>query len=308
MNNTTWAIATLVIVVICSGCNNSTPETQDQSAISGNATVMCDVQVVEMIRTSAAGFSVDYPKATVSFSPMPGRDAIRELLAGRTDGIIVARNYLADEDSVIKGSGLTYPRTLLAKDALVFYASKSFPYDTMSSVHIKSWFSGAIAEKEMKTLYPKLKGVPPVFVVPMPSSIYSNIVNILGAPPLKGRLTALPSRDSIQKRMLNGSNGLIGLGYLSQFAKDSSVKMLRLSYNDSTGTYQPPKVVHAANLIQGMYPFPVPIYFVLKNTPSQHSLSSGMMQYLSRDAKAQAVFFNTGIEPGYAKIELILPE
>lgn len=301
-------VIALVFAIYGCGGGQSASDLPEESAIRGTATIACDAQIYDIIKVIQKEYSVDYPDAKVTFEPMTSRDALRELMGGRTKGIIIAREYLPDEDSAMQSNGYSFPRTLLARDALVFYAGKTFPYDTMSSKHIVAWFKGAISESEMMKLYPKLKGSVPTFVIPTPSSVYSNVIYIAGGLPMQGRLTALPTRDSIRKRILVSENTLVGIGYLSQFAKDTSVKLLRLSYQDSAGTYQPPRVVHAANLIRGMYPFPVPIYFILKDTPSQHSLTSGVMQYMARDAKAQRTFFDAGIQPAYAHIELILPD
>ncbi len=298
------------LVLLINGCGGGQPasEVPEESAIRGTAVIPCDDQIIDMINAIGVHHHSDYPLTNVTFSPVTSREALRQLMGGLAKGIIMPRDYLADEDSLIKGNAYAFPRTLLARDALVFYASKSFPYDTLSSKHIVAWFKGAIGEPEMKKLYPKLRGVAPTFVVPFPSSVYANCLRIAGGEIMQGRLTSLPTKDAIKQRMRIGNNALIGVGYLSQLNKDASVKLLRLSYEDASGTYQPPKVVHAANLIQGKYPFPVPIYFILKDTPSQHSLTSGVMQYLARDAKAQRGFFDAGIEPAYAQIELILPD
>ena len=141
------------------------------------------------------------------------------------------------------------------------------------------------------------------------SSVYSNLRLVVnnGREPASGVVSELPTLDSI-KKVVQRSNNTIGIGYLSQFVRDSSVKMLRLSYLDKDGRYQRPKPVHAAYLIQGKYPFPVPIYIVLRDRANQHSLPSGFMLYVARDGNAQRTFFDAGIEPGYAKIELILPD
>jgi len=302
-------LAATLILIVC-GCGRGQPasDVSEESAIRGTAVIPCDIQLIDMMNAIGKSYASDYPAANVTFEPMTTREAIRNLFGGLTKGIIIPREYLPDEDSIIKSNGYAFPRTLLAKDALVFYASKSFPYDTMSSAHIVAWFKGEIGESEMKRMYPKLAGRAPTFVSPFPGSVHANILRIAGGQIAQGRLTALENKDSILRRMATGQNALVGVGYLSQFAKDTTVKMLRLSYFDKSGTYQLPKVVHAANLIQGKYPFPVPIYFILKDTPSQHSLTSGVMQYLARDARAQRGFFDAGIEPAFAQIELILPD
>lgn len=302
-------LSVVVGLVLISGCTDD-PRTDgsSESAIQGSTTVEVDAELYEMLLTVQQQHSTDFPQAKLVLAPVPAREAMRKLMGGVTKGVVVAREYMSDEDSSMKSHQQSFPRTLLAKDALVFYVNKAFPYDTMSSEHIKQWFTGSITDAQMAAAYPKLNGRTPTFVVPSESSVQSNIELVSKGKLVAQRLRGLASKDSILARIRTSENTLIGIGYLSQFAKDSSVKLLRLSFIDSTGTYEFPRVVHAANLIRGLYPFPVPIYFILKDAPSQHSLTSGVMQYMARDANAQRKFFDAGIEPGYAQIDLILPD
>jgi hypothetical protein len=91
-------------------------------------------------------------------------------------------------------------------------------------------------------------------------------------------------------------------------SRDRSVKAIRLSYTNEFGDHEYPKPVHVSYLIMGKYPFPVPVYVYLKDKPNQFNLPSGFMQYLTRNGEAQKAVLAAGIEPGYAKFSLTLPE
>ncbi len=103
-------------------------------------------------------------------------------------------------------------------------------------------------------------------------------------------------------------SGSIGVGYMSQVLRDTSVKPLRLSYTNADGSHEWPKPVHLSYLIMGKYPFPVPIWVYLRDLPNQYNLPSGFMQYMTRNGDALKTLFAAGIEPAYAKFSLTMPE
>jgi hypothetical protein len=218
---------------------------------------------------------------------------------------ITARSYTPDEETVRAQAGAdSLPRALVAIDALVVVVPKEFPYDTMNAEDIRGWLRG---DGMVTARYPKLSKTPQ-FVVSggADGSIYGNVVNVVmkGQQPAKGTVVSVGSRDSVKTIVRSAPGSYIGFGLLSQYVRDSSVKMLRLSYTDSTGEHVWPKPVHASYLMMRQYPFPVPIYTYLKRAPSQRDLASGYMQFITRSGKAQKLFFDWGIEPGYAKITL----
>jgi hypothetical protein len=292
--------------------NACAQETRDkkpsETAIRGSVEILCDEQIIDLMGPSKILYDSVHPDAHVTLTPINALDATDALIRHDARAIIVGRDWLPEEDTIIKNDkGLEgYPRTMVARDALVFFASKKFPYDTMHADNLNSYIvSGTFNVKA----YPKLKR-PPVLIVPgSNSSIYGNVVNVIckGRTPAKGVITSLGKREEVVRRV--GSDpGSIGIGLLSQFARDTTVKLIRLSYTDSNDVYEPPKPVHASYVIMGKYPYPVPIYIVLRENVSQYSLPSGYLLYVARDGKAQRTFLDAGIEPGYAKIELIIED
>ena len=279
-----------------------------ETAIRGSVEIFVDEEVIDLLGQAKDLYDAANPEARVTLRPGSALEIADDIIEHRIRGAVLARDWLPGEDSTVRSDRGEdgFPTTEIAKDALVFYASPSFPLDTLSADDIGTWLNGGVVSQDV---YPGLTTAP-VFVVPgVASSVYGNVMLQItyGAEPAAGSVASLPTRDSVRAAVL-ADNRLIGVGYLSQFVNDSAVKMLRLGFTDSTGTWIRPKPVHAAYLIMGKYPFPVPISIILKDRASQYSLPSGFALFMARDGDAQRTFFDQGVEPGYARIELTLPE
>lgn len=293
-----------LILLACTRQNSGGGE-PSETAIRGTVEIVCDEQIIDLMRPGKILYDSVHPDAHVTLSPRNALDAADALIRHDARAIVLARDWLPEEDSIIKNDKGPegYPRTMVARDALVFFTSKRFPYDTMHADDLNRYI--ATGTFDLKA-YPRLKK-PPVLVVPgSNSSIYGNVINVIckGRPPANGVVTSLGNREATVRRVA-ADPGMMGVGLLSQFVRDTTVKMIRLSYTDSNGVYESPKPVHAGYLVMGKYPYPVPIYIVLRESVGQYSLPSGYLLYIARDGKAQRTFLDAGIEPGYAKLELI---
>lgn len=307
------AVLALSAVMVLSSCGREGTTADgkvQETAIRGTAVIQVDEELAGLLVAAKKLYDKAHPDATVTFEYVSSREAIRDLLGGTARGIIVARTFVDDEQKALTAAGRKpFPQSILAKDAIVFYVPTTFPYDTMSSEHISRWFSGTLTPEEFRVLYPRLPDKP-TFVTPgINSSVTANIVNLVlgGKMPSVGTLTSLESRDSVQTFVLQSKNA-IGIGLLSQFVNDKSVKLLQLSYLDSAGVYQKPKPVHQAYVAMKEYPYIVPIVMMLRDPVGQYNLPGGVLQYLARTGDVQRTFLNAGIVPGYARIELTLPE
>lgn len=293
-----------LIAESCGPADSSSTE----SAVSGNVTVLVDEEIRPLLDSIVIYHARENPKATITLSALPA-SAIMHSMIDRKDRVaIVARGYTYQEDSLMSAAQIdTVTRALVARDALVFFAAKTFPYDTMNAEHIRQWLSGTTGASAS---YPKLKKTP-MFVLPGGSagSVYGNISNVVlkGRQPATAMLATVASHVDVVREVEQNPD-LIGVGYLSQIRRDTSVKPLRLSYTAADGTHEWPKPVHPSYLMMGKYPFPVPIFAYVNSKPSQHDVAFGFMQFATRSNKAQYSLFNAGIEPAHAKITLYLPE
>lgn len=276
-----------------------------ESAIQGAVTVLIDPELRPLMDSIQVLYQREHPKAIITFSSLPANDAMHAML-NRTERIaVIARSYTPVENDLRQEAGAdSLPRALMAMDALVVVVPKAFPYDTMNAEHIRAWLQG---NNSVLASYPKLTQNPQ-FVVPggAEGSIYGNVVNVVlgGRQPAKGTVASVATRDTLKTVISSRVGNYIGFGLLSQYMRDSSVKLLRLSYTDSVGQHVWPKPVHASYLMMRQYPFPVPVYVYLRRAPSQRDLASGYMQFVTRSGKVQRKIFDWGIEPGYAKVTL----
>jgi len=304
IRNTSLALVSALFMATLSSCTTDTPQQDHETVLSGTATIFVDSAVYEIMRTPKAIYDTLTPKAHVTFKAVVARTATSELFAARTRGIIIARDYLSDEAAALKSQGLEFPRTLLATDALVFFTLKSFPTDTLNDAQIRGLLKG-----EKVDLAPLHLSTPPVLVVPgVNSSVYGNLVNVV----LHGQMPTArmieTTSHAASRYVVMRNPGHIGVGLLSQLVRDTAFKILRIGFNDSSGVRVFPQHVHQGYVIQGMYPYPVPIYIVLKEAVSQYSIPTGVMQFLARDGKAQRAFLEAGIVPAHAKIQLNISE
>jgi len=304
MRNIPLTLSAFVVLVLATSCSNDAPKEEHETVLSGTATILVDSAIYDMMRASKSLYDALTPKAHVTFKPVDARTAMSELFAANARGIIIARDYVTDEQTALKSRGAEFPRTQIATDALVLFTQKSFPTDTLNDVQVKDFLKGGKVN-----LAPLHLATTPVFVVPgVNSSEYANIVNVIlrGQQPL-ARMTLTASHASTREAVL-AQPGRIGVGLLSQLVRDTAFKMLRIGFTDTAGARVYPQHVHQGYVVQGMYPYPVPIYIMLKDAVSQYSIPTGVMQFLARDGKAQRTFLDAGIVPAHAKIELNITE
>lgn len=298
----------LILVAASCGGDGQPGKPSAESAVSGDVTLWVDEEIRPLMDSILIYHARENPNATVTVQTLAATGIMHKMISRTERVAIVARDFTPEEDSLIGAAELdTVARALVARDALVFFADKSFPYDTMNAEHLRLWLAGNTSPAAS---YPKLNRAP-VFVVPGGSagSVYGNITNVVlrGRQPATSMLATVARHTDVVQEVKRNSS-LIGVGYLSQIRRDTSVKPLRLSYTAADGTHEWPKPVHPAYLIMGKYPFPVPIFAYVTSKPSQHDVAFGFMQFATRSNKAQYSLFNAGIEPAHAKITLYLPE
>ncbi|MES2765683.1 MAG: substrate-binding domain-containing protein [Bacteroidota bacterium] len=271
---------------------------------SGKVTILCDQSIYDLLKAPVRMFDSTYDEAEVILENAPARRAMGELLSGKAKGIIIARDYLADEDSLMKAYGVSkHERQMIAKDGLVFFTNRSFAIDTLNREQLKS----VITAKNMtlKSMFPVLQAEPVFAISDQNSSEYANLLKLVtnGASP-EHSFKTFQSTDSV-KALVRSNPNVIGIGYLSHVALDTNFKLLKIGFkNDSTGKYVTPKIVHQSHIVMGNYPFVVPIYsFMLENRVKQPAW--GLFSFLRTDKNVQLYFKNMGIVPAFAKFELI---
>ncbi|HYF04434.1 MAG TPA: substrate-binding domain-containing protein [Patescibacteria group bacterium] len=275
-----------------------------ENETTGKVTILCDESIYQLLKIPVELFDSTYRTAEVNLQPASARRAMAELLSGSAKGIVVARDYLKDEDSLMRVYGVQpHERYLIARDALVFFTHKNFQLDTLNREQLKSVL--LTPENGFKKAFPVIAQEPVFSIAGENSSEYANLLTkVLGGSEPKHAFSMFQSIDSV-KALVRSNQNVIGIGYLSHVALDTNFKLLKIGfYNDSTGRYVTPKIVHQSHIVMGNYPFEVPVYaFMLDKRIKQPAW--GLFSFLARDPKVQVYFKDKGIVPAHARFNLV---
>jgi ABC-type phosphate transport system substrate-binding protein len=308
-NHTRFGVAGLICILafallLITNCGDK-PDPNAETDTTGTAEILCDQSLVHFLKPTFAMYDSAYPQAHVTVKGIAARDGMAQLFAGKARGIIVAREYLRDEDSLMKAFKVApYEAVTLAEDALVFYAKPEFPLDTLSLENFKAFFADKSAT--LKTAFPALKTEPNLVCAGATSSEYGNVMLLLAGGKAPHHLQFRATSDSVFSDVTHDVNAnTIGIGYLSQIAGKANVKevkMLRIGFTDSTGTRINPKPVHQSYIVMGQYPLKVKITGLLLE--SRRNLPWGFFQFLRNDNETKKFFLQSGIIPQNARFNL----
>lgn len=294
----------LLVLALLSACSPQKPGGEQETPTSGTVELFCDEAIATLLQEPLIRFDTLYPAAHVRLIPVSAREAMRELLALKARIIVLARDYLPDEDSLMRAYGVPrHPRVKLAEDALVFFAHPSVPLDTLNVAQIEAILRG---EKRFRQFFPRLAQEPTLVCPPPPSSVYANMVQqVLHGELPHAPLRIVPTADSVLQYVAT-MPWSIGIGYLSQIAHSRQVRPLSLGFTDSTGAYVSPKPVHQSYVLLRKYPYVVPLYAYLRD--DLRNLPWTVATFLATDAEVQRSFLQRGIVPAFARIRLIPEE
>lgn len=290
----------LSILLISCESNDKQSDSTMESPLRGSDTVYCDESIFTCINNSMPIYQKAFPDAHITLFSKNARSSMAELFSEKTNSIIVARNYLSDEDSLLKQSGNSFQKIHIANDGLVFFVSKEFPIDTLNINQLTEYISG---KNRLSFYFPKLNSEPLLLIPGAQSSEYANSISFFPqlSKTAKDIATFNDSKDSIVFEVLKGKS--IGLGYLSYIQKNPLLKSLRIGYIDSLGNRIPPQIVHQGFIIQKKYPFGIPIIAYLRE--KRQNLPWGFATFMEKDPNIQKVLLDCGLIPVFAKYNLI---
>ena len=290
----------LSVMLISCESNDKQSDSTIESPLRGSDTVYCDESIFTCINNAMPIYQKAFPDAHITLFSKNARSSMAELFSEKTKSIIVARNYLSDEDSLLKQSGYSFQKIHIANDGLVFFVSKEFPIDTLNINQLTEYISG---KNRLSFYFPKLNSEPLLLIPGAQSSEYANSISFF--PQLSKTAKDIAkfnnSKDSIVLEVLKGKS--IGLGYLSYIQKNPLLKSLRIGYIDSLGNRIPPQIVHQGFIIQKKYPFEIPIIAYLKE--KRQNLPWGFATFMEKDPNIQKVLLDCGLIPVFAKYNLI---
>ncbi|MCZ2133266.1 MAG: substrate-binding domain-containing protein [Bacteroidetes bacterium] len=295
-------VAFAALLCSCGGNENRIQTTNEETVNSGTAVIICDETIMPLISAAKPYYDSAFPNAKITLQPANAREAMRQLFSGKTRAIIIARDYLHDEDSAMQIHNIAkHQRFLFAVDGLVLFARKDFPIDTLSKEQITAAMNTRLP---IFTQPPSHSEIEPSFAGEIStSSLFGNLMNeFSGGKPVTRPMKFFATADSVAE-YVKSTNGAIGFGYMSKFGRDTTVKLIRIGFSDSTGKRVYPQTVHPGNIVRGKYPFSVNYYGYLLE--DRMNLPWGFFTFMRTDKRVQQSFLNAGIAPAFAKLELI---
>lgn len=294
----------LAFAVLFTSCDNKyeAKDPDDLETInSGKLTVYCDELIKPILDSAFNLYTKEYQKVELTTVYANSRNVMSQLLSKEARVIVNARDYLTDEDSLMKVYNIeNHKRFIIAYDALVYFTNKNFPVDTLNANQIAN---SILLGKELNSTTAGLNFEPSYATIDQYSSVYANFNSmIVKDNPLKRKVELFDNIDALKKHVA-ANNSIIGICFLSQIINEENFKMIRLGFDsDSLNQYITPKPVHQGYIVQDLYPYKVPYYTYLLE--DRQNLPFWFGTFLAKQESVQRLFLDKGIVPAFARIKL----
>ncbi|MDX9790804.1 MAG: substrate-binding domain-containing protein [Candidatus Kapaibacterium sp.] len=267
---------------------------------AGTIRAVCDESVFNIMDSAFSLYESAYPNVNLEVTAAHARRTMALLLSGEADAAIIARSYLDDEDSLMKEYDVSRYEMVIASDALVFFADRNFPLDTLNDVQIASLLDGS---GNLTNYYPELSQEPEIVCNGINSSEFANIRSlILKDGELKKFIKTFSGVDSVKDYVSNNPNS-IGIGFLSQVYENPNFKLLEIGFVNEKGNRVYPQTVHPGFVVQGKYPY-VPKLRVYVKEDNKSAAYFWFASYLSKEYVVQKYLLDMGLVPEFAKLKL----
>lgn len=292
----------LLLMILSLSCNKEETKPDDKANVIKQLSVYCDESIYDVLRRPLMIFDSIDTKVNLQITRSTAFDAMKMLLAGECDVILLPRNYSNYEDSIMAAYGVKpHLRMPVAKDALVFFVNYDSPLDTLNDNEIVELLLNK--DKLFTKFYPILKKEPLFVTNNNKSSEVENIYQLVSKwKKINRSFKLVENSDSIKTYMLNNP-GNIGIGYFSSIIGRPEFRALPIGFNDSSGKYIFPRTVHQSNILQGFYPYTVTYWVYIQDQNNDEAMR--LARFVSKNPIAQRHFNDYGLVPAYAKINLI---
>ncbi len=275
-------------------------EKKVESVNEGKLTIYADSSIINILKPTFDFYHQSYPKIELNAQFVNSRRAVALLFSGEAEAIVIARNYLKDEDSLNKEYQLNRPEMIIAKDALVFFTTPDFPLDTLNAELI---FKILTDNKKFKDFFPNLTFEPELVISNNNNSEYAGLQQLVSKNSIiKKSLKFLSNSQEVRNYIKKNKNS-IGIGFLSNVVTNPDFKSLRVGFINKDGKRIPPQIVHQGFIVQEKYPYIVEYKAILRE--DRRNKPFWFASYLSKETKVQKYFMDSGLVPGYAKIVLV---
>lgn len=305
MKNNILITVVLISFLTLVACDDQKPHpknSNEETMNSGKLTVYCDESLAEKLDSVVQWYRTANPKVELTYKIDNSRSVMAKLLAGEARAIVIGRDYLKDEDSLMKVYKVQKHQFMeIATDALTFFSNPDLNIDTLNHAQIVDALTSP--NPNLKASLQKLNDEP-LFVVPAAnSSEYANIMSLVTkGKKLNSKVKILKDYKEVMEFVKNNKKA-IGVGFLLNSIGSPYHKLISIGYNDSTGKYINPKPVHQAYILQNLYPYIVKYKVLLLE--DRKNLPFWFAAHMSREARVTTYLKNIGIVPTYAKFVLI---
>ena len=292
----------VISTMFMSSCTEDRQQQTYESPVAGKDTIYVEDVLYPYFLEAKPKYDSVFENAEITLIPVNARRGMSLLFSDTASCVILARDYLRDEDSIVKSMSLPFQKIEIAKDGLVFFVSKDIPIDTMNLSQLEGMLSGtSINAIQKKVVFDEALCIPS-----MQSSEYAGLLKYFskGNSALSVTFKQYENRDSLKAQVRRSKS--IAIGLMSDILKDSTLKAIRIGYTDSTGKRVAPQIVHPGFIVQKMYPLVLPIFAYVKN--EKKDLAWGFATFMEKDPSIQKVLLNKGIIPTHAKYNLIQEE
>ena len=292
----------VISTMFMSSCTEDRQQQNYESPVAGKDTIYVEDVLYPYFLEAKPKYDSVFENAEITLISVNARRGMSLLFSDTASCVILARDYLRDEDSIVKSMSLPFQKIEIAKDGLVFFVSKDIPIDTMNLSQLEGMLSGI----SMNAIQKKVVLDEALCIPSIQSSEYAGLLKYFskGNSALSVTFKQYENRDSLKAQVRRSKS--IGIGLMSDILKDSTLKAIRIGYTDSTGKRVAPQIVHPGFIVQNMYPLVLPIFAYVKN--EKKDLAWGFATFMEKDPTIQKVLLNKGIIPSHAKYNLIQEE
>lgn len=295
-----------IALVSCDTSEKGEDETESRDR--GLLEVYIDEAYEDLMTEAAAIYVSTKPEVEVNIRYVRAREAMAKLFAKEARIALIGRDYLSDEDSLMKiRNAAPHKRIKILRDALVFYAHPDFPLDTLNAEEIYDVLTNK--DKKLTDVYGELESEPKFVCCEVNSSQFANMRKLAARGlPIERDIKYFDDPDSAIV-YVESDPGSIGIGYLSEVFYDfnsNRLKGISIGFYDDNGDYIRPKPVHIGYVIKGEYPYVTYLYSYLL-TESQ-DLAYWFSIEMSRGPEVQEYYKNSGVAPEGRQFKLIIED
>ncbi len=274
----------LIAAMICIRCKKSDEKDQEQSIITGTATIVLDESLMPVVEDVASVFENEY-KADIQLVPTSEAEAVNDLMNQRVGIAILSRSLDSSEIRSFENKNI-FPRiTKFASDGVALISNKA---NTDSIIDINAIKRFIIGEK--------VSGINGLVLDNLNSGAARLLMNIANTSKLPDNVYSFKTNREVINYVANnqGMVGVVGVNWLSQAPDEVSESLLKvkvLKVGNASGEYVKPT---QDNLAQGKYPLARDLFLV--NCQGFQGLGMGFASFIAGE-RGQRIILKSGLLP-----------